>query len=170
MSFERGEQRATELLAQIDLPEPFDVVEFCERVSALRGRALRLVPEPSGAMGEAVGLFIGLPGRDEIHYVADTSRYHQQAIILHEVGHLVADDVGADARPLPLELLSGDWDPDVIERLRGRRRYDDEQEREAEGFATAVLDRVDQVARRGGSGRAAAGQPAGERLASMFLR
>jgi hypothetical protein len=170
VSFERGEQRAIELLAQIGLPEPFDIVEFCDRVAALRGRPVRLVPEPAGAMGEAVGLFIGLPGRDEIHYIADTSRYHQQAIILHEVGHVLADDDGADVHPFPLELLSGDWDPEVIERLRGRRRYDDEQEREAEGFATAVLDRVDSVLRQGGSGRAAAAEPAGERLASMFLR
>ena len=122
------------------------------------------MPQPAGVMGEAVGLFIGFAARDEIHYVADTSAYHQQAIVLHEVGHLLADHDGTESdEPFPLALLGDDWDPEVIERLRGRHRYHDDQEREAEGFATAVLDRVAQQ-RPGPAG------PQGERLTSMFLR
>ena len=177
MSFERGERRADELIRQAAIPQPFDVAEFCQRIAAQRGRSLRLVAEPAGSMGEAVGLLVGLPDRDEIHYVADTSRYHQQAIVLHEVGHLLADHEGR--HPFPLSLLKGDWDPAVVQRLHGRHRYHDDEEREAEGFATAVLDYVDQQARRSGTrrsapqapaGRRTDGAAAGDRLASMFLR
>lgn len=175
MSFERGERRAKELLEQLALPEPFDVGELCRRIAAQRGRSLRLVAEPAGSMGDAVGLLIGLPDHDEIHYVADTSNYHQQAIVLHEVGHLLADHDGR--HPFPLSLLNGDWDPAVVQRLRGRHRYHDDEECEAEGFATAVLDLVDLQTRRGGARRrasaerrAGAGVAASDRLASMFLR
>ena len=178
MSFERGERRAAELIEQLTLPEPFDLDEFCRRIAAHRGRALQLVAEPAGSMVEAVGLLVGLADRDEIHYVVDTSRYHQQAIVLHEIGHLLADHDGRHS--FPLSLLAGDWDPSVVQRLRGRHRYDDDEECEAEGFATAVLDHVDLQTRRGGarrgtstasaSPRSGAGGAAGDRLSSMFLR
>ena len=178
MSFERGEQRAGELIRQAAIPQPFDVAEFCERIAGQRSRPLRLVAEPAGSMGDAVGLLVGLADRDEIHYVSDTSRYHQQAIVLHEVGHLLAEHDGRHS--FPLSLLDGDWDPAVVQRLHGRHRYDDDEECEAEGFATAVLDHVDQQARRGGTrrstpsaqagGRPRSGVAAGDRLASMFLR
>ncbi len=174
MSFERGERRAAELLAVLAVPVPFDVAAFCQSVAAQRGRALRLVPEPAAVMGETVGLLLVLADQDEIHYVADTSTYHQQAIVLHEVGHLLADHDGQ--HPFPVSLLAGDWDPAVVQRLRGRHRYDDDEEREAEGFATAILDHVDQQNRRRGgpiapaSGGTGPGVAAGDRLASMFLR
>jgi hypothetical protein len=162
VTFERGERRASALLKNVELPDPFDVAEFCLRVAAHLGRPLRLVPQDMGSMGEAVGLLVGLPDHDEIHYVADTSVYHQQAIVLHEVGHLLADHAGM--HPFPLSLLAGDWDPAVVERLRGRHRYDDDEEREAEGFATAILDLVDRHTRRAG------GQRGGARLAAMFVQ
>ncbi len=172
MSFASGERRAKALLQEVAPPVPFDIEEFCRRVSQYRRRRLLLVGEPAGSMGEAVGLLVGLAERDEIHYVADTSVYHQHAIILHEVGHLVSEHAGHDAEPFPLSLLSGDWDPEVVQRLKGRHRYDDQEECEAEGFATAVLDHVDTQARRAAShdGGAAAGAPGHERLKSMFLR
>lgn len=165
MSFQAGVQQADALLNQVGLPDPFDVHEFCRRVADHRGRPLLLVPQPAGSMTEAAGLLIGLRDRDEIHYVADTSTYHQQVIILHEVGHLVSEHAGVH-EPLPLELLGDDWDPQVLERLRGRRRYDDDDERAAESFATAVLDRV---AEQAGHGAPAASPGAQARLTSMFL-
>jgi len=171
VSFASGERRAKALLQTVAPPVPFDIEEFCRRVSRYWGRRLLLVGEPAGSMGEAVGLLVGLAERDEIHYVGDTSVYHQHAIILHEVGHLVSEHAG-HAEPFPLSLLSGDWDPEVVQRLKGRHRYDDQEECEAEGFATAVLDHVDTQARRAAShdGGAAAGAPGHERLKSMFLR
>lgn len=165
MSFRTGVHQADALLGQVGLPLPFDVREFCRRVGELRGRPLLLVPQPAGSMTEAVGLLVGLRQRDEIHYVADTSTYHQQVIILHEVGHLVSEHGGVHT-PLPLQLLGDDWDPRVLERLRARRRYDDDDEREAEGFATAVLDRV---AEHTGHAAATSSPPAQARLTSMFL-
>jgi hypothetical protein len=173
VSFASGERRAKALLQAVAPPVPFNIEEFCRRVSQhRRRRPLLLVDEPAGSMGEAVGLLVGLADRDEIHYVADTSVYHQHVIILHEVGHLVSEHPGDDAEPFPLSLLSGDWDPEVVQRLKGRHRYDDQEECEAEDFATAVLDHVDTQARRAAAhdGGAAAGAPGPERLKSMFLR
>ncbi len=169
MSFESGERRAAELLTEVGLPDPFDVVEFCRRVAAHRGRPLALVPRPAGAMGEAVGAYVGREDRDEVHYVAETSSYHQNAIILHEVGHLVSEHSGRTEEPFPLSLLGADWDPTVVKRLKGRHRYHDEEECEAEGFATAILDEVDRQARA----RAVRPQTASARqarLSSMFVQ
>ena len=143
VSSQLGVQQADALLSQVGLPDPFDVHEFCRRVAEHRDWPLLLVPQPAGSMTEAAGLLIGLRDRDEIHYVADTSTYHQQVIILHEVGHLVSEHTGVH-EPLPMELLGDDWDSRVLERLRARRRYDDDDERAAESFAMAVLDRVAQ--------------------------
>ncbi len=166
MSFERGERRAAELLTKVGLPDPFDVAEFCRRVAAHRGRPLALVPRPAGAMGEAVGAYVGREDRDEIHYVADTSTYHQNAIILHEIGHLVSQHGGRSDEPFPLSLLGTDWDPSVVQRLKGRHRYHDDEECEAEGFATAVLDLVDRQARAAPP----TASPAQARLSSMFVQ
>jgi hypothetical protein len=169
MSFEAGERRAALLLSEVPLPVPFDIAEFSRRVAQHRGRPLALVPRPAGSMSEAVGLLVGFRDRDEIHYVSDTSVYHQQAIILHEIGHLMAEHPGGvHDRALPSSLLAGDWDPAVLQRLKSRHRYHDDEECEAEGFATAVLDQVDEQARRGR--KSPAGPPAQARLASMFLR
>lgn len=167
MSVRAGERQAAALLREVDLPWPFDPAAFCERVAEHRGRPLVLVPQPTGVLSEAVGLLVGLRDHDEIHYLADTSSYHQQAIVLHELGHMVCEHAGVH-EPLPLALLGDDWDPQVLERLRGRHRYLDDEELQAEGFATAVLDRVDRDARQG---RPPAQTPAPQgRLASMFLQ
>lgn len=165
MSFQTGVRQADALLSQVGLPVPFDVRMFCRRVGEHRGRPLLLVPQPAGSMTEAVGLLVGLRDRDEIHYVADTTPYHQQVIILHEVGHLVSEHAGVHG-PLPLQLLGDDWDPQVLERLRARRRYDDDDEREAEGFATAVLDRVAEQIGHAASNDSPDTQA---RITSMFL-
>lgn len=81
------------------------------------------------------------------------------------MGHLVSEHAGV-YEPLPLALFGDDWDPQVLQRLRARHRYVDDDECEAEGFATAVLDRVDRHARRG---QGAGTDPATSRLTSMFL-
>lgn len=172
MTFESGERRAAELLVNVELPTPFDISEFCRLVGTYRNREIVLVRQDSGNMGEAVGLLIGRERLDEIHYEADTSGYHQQAIILHEVGHLMCDPITDDgaAVDFPLELLGGDWDPQVVRRLKQRRRYHNDQERAAEGFATAVLERVGrQPQHTRGSGPSSTSPPEQQRLTAMFV-
>lgn len=159
------------MLRDVPAPVPFDIAEFCRRLSDRRGRPLVLVPKSSREMPEAVGLLVVRDSVDEVHYEADTSAYHQ-AIILHEVGHLLCDhgdELGGEP-DFPLELLGSDWNPEVVRRLKRRHRYHDDQEREAEGFATAVLDHVDRQPQpaAGLERQAGASAPEQQRLSSMF--
>ena len=76
---------------------------------------------------EATGLWHDFQDRDVITYTSSTSPYHQQAIILHELGHLVMDHYGVESdEPIPRALLA-DFDPDTLRRLRRRHHYSNDE-------------------------------------------
>ncbi|GGM68440.1 hypothetical protein GCM10012275_43670 [Longimycelium tulufanense] len=134
-------RRCRRLLRELDIRPPLDVASLCARVGQHRGRPLRLrahsstVPEPFGA-------WIATPTEDYILYQRETSPAHQDHIILHELGHMVAghqhrgevyhDDLVNEVPYLTAEAVR-----------RALRRsslsYDDAQEREAELVATIIL-------------------------------
>lgn len=88
---------------------------------------------------------MSLPKADYIFYQQETTRVHQDHIILHEVGHVLAEhqntenpDVGnPDAdRPAPGPSL-----PDnLIKQQLHRTAYTEDHEREAELVATIIQE------------------------------
>ncbi|MFI1415142.1 hypothetical protein ACH4Y0_35200 [Streptomyces sp. NPDC020707] len=71
-----------------------------------------------------------------IFYQQDTTRPHQDHIILHEVGHILVGHLAVPAAGPP-----GDGPGAGAEHVRMRTVYDSEQELEAELIATIILER-----------------------------
>lgn len=135
-------RRCRKLLRELDIRPPLDVATLCARIGDQRGRAIDLYPYPIIVPGP-FGLWFEQPERDAIFYQSDTSRPHQDHIILHELGHILAghpsDGAQADEavqqirRNPPTDGLDGE--------ARARRTcYDSAHEREAELVATTILE------------------------------
>jgi hypothetical protein len=128
--------RCRRLLRDLGVQPPTDVAELCRRLGAHRGRELRLMPYPLAVPGP-FGVWFETDDVDVIAYQSETSRAHQDHIVLHEVGHVVAghggdSPVDGDEQVLPDVPTSG--------RLRRLRRtcYDATNEREAELIASIL--------------------------------
>jgi hypothetical protein len=140
-------KKCRQLLRDLDIRPPLDVTELCRRVGERRGRPITLVSHPIPVPGP-FGLWITAPTADYILYQRETSKSHQDHIILHELGHLLAghhgdsDDLdgltGLD--PDTLRDQYPDLGPDAVRRALRRTSYDTEQEREAETVATIILE------------------------------
>jgi Zn-dependent peptidase ImmA (M78 family) len=117
------------------------MAEVCKRLGERRGKPIHLLPLVMDVPGP-FGLWINVSVADFIVYQkSGTTPLHQEHIIAHELGHLIADhpsDVGDDS--IWQELMP-DIPLDVIHRaLRGRTSYDNDYEQEAETLATVLLE------------------------------
>lgn len=140
-------RRCKRELRSLGIQPPLRVDVLCRLLAEKRGRPIRLVPYTLPAPGP-FGLWIATDTTDHILYQKETSKAHQDHIILHEVGHILADHRSDEDdtefwRSAPPELSLG-----AVRRALRRTSYDEEHEREAELVATiilewaAVLDRV----------------------------
>ena len=128
-------------LRDLQLPLPFDVSAFCDRVATQRGRPilLRSIASRAGPWG----LWVATASSDVIFFEADTSPLHQQHIILHELSHMLCDHTPLPVTdPATLQMLLPDLGPETIRHVLSRVAYSAEEEREAEILASLVLQRV----------------------------
>lgn len=117
---------------------------LCERYGAKRGRPIELRPRHMPTPGPS-GLWIETDRRDVIIYQSETTRLHQDHIILHELGHMiVADDAGEDE---DLEEVVETWaelipvfEPEMVRRVSQRCSYESEEECAVEAAATSLLE------------------------------
>jgi len=134
------EKECRRLLADIDVPDPFDLTVFLSYIAARRGRPLHLHPLPF-AEGSPCGLWLGTDQADHVFYAAGTDALHQQHIILHEMGHILCD------HQAPVPLLP-DLDPATVARVLHRSSYTAPQEQIAEMIATMINERAASGSRR----------------------
>ena len=140
-------RRCRQMLNSLDIRPPLDVVDLCERVGRQRGKHIRLV-EHSLPVPGPFGAWISTPSAEFILYQKETSGPHQNHIILHELGHILAehasderDDVLAgELDPSDVRERYPDLDPGAVRRALRRTSYDTEQEQEAELVATIILE------------------------------
>ncbi|GGM81742.1 hypothetical protein GCM10012275_60450 [Longimycelium tulufanense] len=144
-------RRCRRLLNALAIRPPLTVAELCRRVGEQRGRPIRLVPHPIPIPGP-FGVWITTPTADFILYQQETSKAHQDHIILHELGHILAghdsdehDDalmaeLYPEVEPEVLRRQYPDPDPDAVRRALRRTSYDSQQEREAETVDTIILE------------------------------
>ncbi|WP_378739512.1 hypothetical protein [Nocardia brasiliensis] len=125
------------------IPRPWDLTVFLAQVTAMVGKEIRLMPLPTGlADGMPCGVLLESADHIVIAYDADSSGYHAEHIVLHEIGHLLLDHAGVDAdraRRATIEMLFPSMDPDSVLRVLQRSDYDDAAEHQAELFASLVL-------------------------------
>jgi hypothetical protein len=83
------------MLRELDIRPPLDVRELCARLAERRGRPIRLVAHPITVPGP-FGLWFMTESMDVIFYQSETTRPHQDHIILHEIGHIIAEHPSDD--------------------------------------------------------------------------
>ncbi|MCQ4080749.1 hypothetical protein NGB36_09070 [Streptomyces sp. RB6PN25] len=98
------------------------------------------------------GLTFATAEADYIVFQQHTSKSHQDHIILHELGHILAGHTGLASGPgVTAELYRGmnldalrdqysDLEPETLRRALQRSAYDTSEEREAETVATIILE------------------------------
>jgi hypothetical protein len=143
-------ERCRTRLTALDLPRPFDVHEFCDRVGRARRRPVTLLPMDLPADAPC-GMWLSTDERDYVVYQRATTPLHQEHIILHELAHVICGHVGEKgidgehARRLFPRLA-----PETVRRALGRGAYSSEEEQEAELLASMILGQVGRDRRTGG--------------------
>ena len=133
-------RRCMARVAALTLPQPFDLATFCALVAEQRGRPLVLRAMPLA--GIAYGVCLSTQAEDYILYEQDTSQFHQQHIILHEIGHLICGHHAVSPAGTPTESLLGDVRPERLRAVLHRASYSAIDEREAELLATLIEQRA----------------------------
>jgi hypothetical protein len=135
--------RARGLADQLALPSPFDAHALCRDIAAQRSRPIVLAPMPLAAVGPC-GLWLATDAADYICYERNTSPFHQDHIVLHEVGHILCGHDGAERLDVTLGGLFPDLAADTLRIMLARqhRGYLPAHETEAELFAYAILERA----------------------------
>ncbi|WP_371792326.1 hypothetical protein OG285_25400 [Streptomyces sp. NBC_01471] len=145
-------------LRDLGIHPPLDVDELCRALSSRRGRPLHLRSAPLKKPGHS-GAWCEYENFDVILYQQETTRLHQEHIILHEVGHILLADreeAAAELSAEPAEVAVdperqdaeiADWSsvlplfaPEMIKRMARRCSYDDGEECAAELAATIILE------------------------------
>lgn len=134
-------KQCEQTLRALDLRPPLRVAALCERLGAARGRPIRLVSYPLPVPGPT-GLWIAAPTADYLLYQQHTSVVHQDHIVLHEVGHIIAEHAIVELDEASWSALDPDTLRTAIRHALRRTCYDTEREREAELVATILLERA----------------------------
>lgn len=144
--------RCVARLKSLPIPDPFDLAGFCTALSIQRGRpiVLEAVPEieDPAELGSPTGLWVAGSTLDVIFFDADTSPWHQEHIILHELSHLLCGHhAQLIAEPGFTELLLPHMSREIVVGARGRTiTYSDAEEQEAELLASLISEQANRRA------------------------
>ncbi len=141
-----------QMVADLKLPDPFDVELLCDRLGDRVGRPVKLMRYPIPWDVRCHGLYIRGQVIDGVAVdiiVVDSAAPHQNHIILHEAGHgLLGLDEGTARSPVldagVMRAIAPEVDADAIRRLRCRSRYTDREELLVENFATVAGLKISQ--------------------------
>ena len=104
----------------MDIPSPFTIESLSDRIATSRGRPLYLHPMAFPADAATSGALVSTTDADHVFYERHTSTFHQNHIVLHELGHLLAGHPGVNApATVPASLLP-DLDHDFVRRYLQR--------------------------------------------------
>lgn len=138
-----AKRRAKSEFRLIDMPHPWSLDAFVAWVSAKRGRPIKLVPIHSTAASGLCGLWISRRTDDVVVFEADTSPWHQQQIIVHELAHMLFNhdqgSCGMSDGWRILQDLVPSIDPASVRAVLARTVFTSGQEYEAEMLADLIL-------------------------------
>jgi hypothetical protein len=132
-------RRCKRLLRSLDIQPPLQVDVLCRRLGDRLGRPIRLIPWALPVPGP-FGLWMSRPGEEVIFYQEETTRVHQDHIILHEIGHILAEHEDNGDAGAQYPVLGPDFPHDLITRSFRRTCYTEDYEREAELVATIIQE------------------------------
>lgn len=132
---------------ELPIPVPWNRETFVANLAETRGRAIKLIPTDTAALAESpCGLWLARDDEDLILHEIGTSDYHIDQIVCHEIGHMLlhhgrtqsASTDKARRDELCRQLLPN-IDPETVHAVLGRSDYANDQEREAELFASILM-------------------------------
>lgn len=126
-------------LRALGIQPPLQVHVLCRLLGEHRGRPIHLLPYSLPVPGP-FGLWIATEKADYIFFQSETSKAHQDHIILHEVGHILAGHQSDETDQEFWQSMLPDISLKVIMSALRRTSYDEEREREAELVATIILE------------------------------
>ena len=136
----RCRQRVDDLLGHTGIPYPWDINQFVDRLERHRARDIDLCAIP-WAVGDSCGAWQQHPDHDVIAYAENTSGFHQDHIILHEIGHMISQHRGRCVLPEDeAQRIAPDLTPTAFAHLLDRGTSHAE-EREAETIAVMIHQR-----------------------------
>lgn len=143
----RLQKQCQPLVDGLDIPDPWDVEEFCRRLGAQRGREMQLQPlPPMAGVHEICGLWCPLPEADLIFVKAYSSPWHRDCSILHECSHVLRNHEPSPALGLIAAGLKTwmhpQYDSGEMAKILTRGRFDDPIERETEVLAGLIEERA----------------------------
>ncbi|WP_216823957.1 hypothetical protein [Streptomyces roseifaciens] len=139
-------KRCEALLADIWVPSPFDIAEFCAYVGGQRSRRISLRPTRGLSETTPCGMWLSIGETDYIFYEDNTSRLHSEHIILHELSHMLSGHSFTDPNVSDvLSRLMPNLNPAVVRQALGRVSYSTEQEQEAELLASLIRQQAGRV-------------------------
>lgn len=133
----------SEFFDSLPVPDPFTLSGFVASAGTVLDTKIELVAARPGATMSCGGL-VCTPEATLVWYPANTSVLYQLHVLLHELGHIVLDHAGSlvtlsadDDRVLrALRRMMPDLPVELIGRVLRRSHYEDEDEQQAEQFAT----------------------------------
>lgn len=148
----------TRIIDDLPLPAPFDEERFLSDLGRQRGKPVSLLVVPPRS-GLPSGLLLVTANIDIVVRI-ETSPIHAHHIVAHEVGHLLLDHRSTQDGESPddhavdtLATLLPNLSPTLIRRLLTRQLYQDDEERQAEIFASVLMMRAYRAPRRAAAGR-----------------
>lgn len=147
-------RRCERLVANLYLPEPFELEVLRENLAEQQGRPLTFHPLPRPtAPGLPSGMWLATNHADHIFYDSQTSPLHQRHIIFHEIGHILLNH---NAEGLVDNALfyesTGTLSPTLVRRMLGRIHYSTQEEQEAELTATLLLEAIEETSNESRAG------------------
>jgi hypothetical protein len=137
----RCQQRVEDLLQHTGIPHPWDTNQFLDRLERYRGRDIDLCAI-SWTVGDSCGAWQQHGDHDVIAYAANTSGFHQDHIILHEIGHMISQHRGRCVlSEEQAQRLAPDLAPAALAHLLNRSTSQAE-EHEAETIASLIHHRA----------------------------
>lgn len=131
----------------LPIPVPWDLDVFIEAIAAQRGRPIHLIPTDTAGLGDSpCGLWLSRDHDDLILHERGTSAYHIRQIVCHEVGHMMLGHGRTRSfgpvRDREVEVCQAampDLDPEAVNAVLGRTDFANDQERDAEAFASILM-------------------------------
>ncbi|MEU5001646.1 ImmA/IrrE family metallo-endopeptidase [Streptomyces sp. NPDC021622] len=132
-------RRCKALIRSLDIPSPFDVHALCQNIAQQQGRPIQLKALAMPA-GSPCGLWVSTATNYYIFYEKQASPFHQEHIIVHELGHLLCGHTTAAVMTDETSrLLMPTLNPNMVERILQRTHYSTPEEKEAEMIASLIL-------------------------------
>jgi hypothetical protein len=134
-------RRCEERIKDLPLPIPFDLEAFCNAVAGHVGRRIVLQPV-ADVGGQTMGAWIRTREADIIVYEQNTTRLHQEHIVLHELSHIICEHRTPLLDSAHASKLFPDLKADVVRGVLQRQSYSTDEELEAEVQASVIRERA----------------------------